>query len=256
MKKRMIAWMLCACMTFTAAPEMLLADVAGNAQQTQEENSFKEKETAETQTAEQDDEKSAVTEKTETDQAGEEDHNARRLAEEMSGMAETKIVTEEVEDSDAEIVTEETAETEQVETETVTEETESIELTAEEQEQIEQEVMDELSFFSASDSYSLTEEQLCMLAPSYLNNQSYDDIIAKCGDMSLEAINSVSATDETVASFMYSIKTGSSVLWSEFWSKCNLGDNTYESFEKQAAREVVYEYLQANQDLTKTAGKV
>ena len=74
MKKRMIAWMLCACMTFTAAPEMLLADVAGNAQQTQEENSFKEKETAETQTAEQDDEKSAVTEKTETDQAGEEDH--------------------------------------------------------------------------------------------------------------------------------------------------------------------------------------
>ena len=288
MKKRMIAWLLCACMTFTAAPEMLLADVAGKEhQQTQEENSFKEKETAETQTAEQDDEKSAVTEKTETDQAGEEDHNARRLAEEMSGMAEMKIVTEEAEDSDAEIVTEETeinesesagnvwtsesevmedsetgivteekAETEQVETETVTEETESIELTAEEQEQIEQEVMDEISFFSASDSYSLTEEQLCMLAPSYLNNQSYDDIIAKCGDMSLEAINSVSATDETVASFMYSIKTGSSVLWSEFWSKCNLGDNTYESFEKQAARKVVYEYLQANQNLTKTAGEV
>ena len=288
MKKRMIAWLLCACMTFTAAPEMLLADVAGKEhQQTQEENSSKEKETAETQTAEQDDEKSAVTEKTETDQAGEEDHNAGRLAEEMSGMAETKIVTEEAEDSDAEIVTEETeinesesagnvwtsesevmedsetgivteetAETEQVETETVTEETESIELTAEEQEQIEQEVMDEISFFSASDSYSLTEEQLCMLAPSYLNNQSYDDIIAKCGDMSLEAINSVSATDETVASFMYSIKTGSSVLWSEFWSKCNLGDNTYESFEKQAARKVVYEYLQANQNLTKTAGEV
>ena len=287
MKKRMIAWLLCACMTFTAAPEMLLADVAGNAQQTQEENSFKEKGTVETQTVEQDDEKSAVTEKKETDQADEEDHNAGRLAEEESGAAGTEIVTEETEDSDAEIVTEETeinesesagnvwtsesevmedsetgivteetAETEQVETETVTEETESIELTAEEQEQIEQEVMDEISFFSASDSYSLTEEQLCMLAPSYLNNQSYDDIIAKCGDMSLEAINSVSATDETVASFMYSIKTGSSVLWSEFWSKCNLGDNTYESFEKQAARKVVYEYLQANQNLTKTAGEV
>ena len=287
MKKRMIAWLLCACMTLTAAPEMLLADVAGNAQQTQEENSFREKGTVETQTAEQDDEKSTVTEKKETDQADEEDHNAGHLAEEESGAVETEIVTEEAEDSDAEIVTEETeinesesagnvwtsesevmedsetgivteetAETEQVETETVTEETESIELTAEEQEQIEQEVMDEISFFSASDSYSLTEEQLCMLAPSYLNNQSYDDIIAKCGDMSLEAINSVSATDETVASFMYSIKTGSSVLWSEFWSKCNLGDNTYESFEKQAARKVVYEYLQANQNLTKTAGEV
>lgn len=34
MKKRMIAWLLCACMTFTAAPEMLLADVAAKGQQT------------------------------------------------------------------------------------------------------------------------------------------------------------------------------------------------------------------------------
>lgn len=91
MKKRMIAWLLCACMTFTAAPEMLLADVAGNAQQTQEENSFKEKGTVETQTVEQDDEKSAVTEKKETDQADEEDHNAGRLAEEESGAAGTEI---------------------------------------------------------------------------------------------------------------------------------------------------------------------
>jgi len=37
MKKRMIAWLLCACMTFTAAPEMLLADVAVKGQQTQED---------------------------------------------------------------------------------------------------------------------------------------------------------------------------------------------------------------------------
>ena len=124
MKKRMIAWLLCACMTFTAAPEMLLADVAGNAQQTQEENSFKEKGTVETQTVEQDDEKSAVTEKTETDQAGEEDHNAGRLAEEESGAAGTEIVTEETEEPETTIVTEET---EEPETKVVTEETEETE---------------------------------------------------------------------------------------------------------------------------------
>ena len=136
MKKRMIAWLLCACMTFTAAPEMLLADVAGNAQQTQEENSFKEKGTVETQTVEQDDEKSAVTEKKETDQADEEDHNAGRLAEEESGAAGTEIVTEETEEPETKVVTEETEETEtknvteepeQAETENVTEETESTE---------------------------------------------------------------------------------------------------------------------------------
>ena len=125
MKKRMIAWLLCACMTLTAAPEMLLADVAGKEhQQTQEENSFKEKETVETQTAEQDDEKSTVTEKKETDQADEEDHNAGSLAEEESGAVETEIVTEEAEEPETTIVTEET---EEPETKVVTEETEETE---------------------------------------------------------------------------------------------------------------------------------
>ena len=125
MKKRMIAWLLCACMTLTAAPEMLLADVAGKAyQQTQEENSFGEKGTVETQTAEQDDEKSTVTEKKETDQADEEDHNAGHLAEEESGAVETEIVTEEAEEPETTIVTEET---EEPETKVVTEETEETE---------------------------------------------------------------------------------------------------------------------------------
>ena len=255
MKKRMIAWLLCVCMTFTATPEMLFADVTANSQQTREESSQSENDPAEAQTTEQENEsgqeeqKADGTEKVETDPA-----------EETETEPTEKEETTETESSEEEetIETEPTEETENVEeTETeVPEETESTELTMEEQERIEQEVIDEISLFSAADSYSLTEEQLYMLAPSYLNNKAYDDIIAKCGDMSLEAINSVSATDETVASFMYSIKTGSSVLWNEFWSKCNLGDNTYESFEKQAAKEVVYEYLQANQNLSKTAGKV
>ena len=137
MKKRMIAWLLCACMTLTAAPEMLLADVAGKEhQQTQEENSFGEKGTVETQTAEQDDEKSTVTEKKETDQADEEDHNAGSLAEEESGAVETEIVTEETEEPETTIVTEETEtkvvteETEEAETENVTEEPEQAETEA------------------------------------------------------------------------------------------------------------------------------
>ena len=67
MKKRMIAWLLCACMTFTAAPEMLLADVAAKGQQTQE------------------DEKSAGTgqTETETDRLEEEDQNSEKLTEEQ-----------------------------------------------------------------------------------------------------------------------------------------------------------------------------
>ena len=56
MKKRMIAWLLCVCMTFTATPEMLFADVTAESQQTQEESSQSEKDPAETQTTEQENE--------------------------------------------------------------------------------------------------------------------------------------------------------------------------------------------------------
>lgn len=63
MKKRMIAWLLCVCMTFTATPEMLFADVTAESQQTQEESSQSEKDPAETQTTEQENESGQESEK-------------------------------------------------------------------------------------------------------------------------------------------------------------------------------------------------
>ena len=108
MKKRMIAWLLCACITFTAAPEMLLADVAAKGQQTQE------------------DEKSAGTgqTETETDRLEEEDQNSEKLTEEKEEIEnqEQTEITEETETTESES----TEETESAETE-LTEETEMIE---------------------------------------------------------------------------------------------------------------------------------
>ena len=108
MKKRMIAWLLCACMTFTAAPEMMLADVAAKGQQTQE------------------DEKSAGTgqTETETDRLEEEDQNSEKLTEEKEEIEnqEQTEITEETETTESES----TEETESAETE-LTEETEMIE---------------------------------------------------------------------------------------------------------------------------------
>ena len=108
MKKRMIAWLLCACMTFTAAPEMLLADVMTKGQQTQK------------------DEKSAGTgqTETETDRLEEEDQNSEKLTEEKEEIEnqEQTEITEETETTEAES----TEETESAETE-LTEETEMIE---------------------------------------------------------------------------------------------------------------------------------
>lgn len=104
----MIAWLLCACMTFTAAPEMLLADVAAKGQQTQE------------------DEKSAGTgqTETETDRLEEEDQNSEKLTEEKEEIEnqEQTEITEETETTESES----TEETESAETK-LTEETEMIE---------------------------------------------------------------------------------------------------------------------------------
>ena len=132
MKKRMIAWLLCACMTFTAAPEMLLADVAAKGQQTQEENSPSENNSVKIQTGEQqnesdqEDEKSAGSEhiETETGRSEEKTQNSERLTEEKEEWEnqEQTEITEETEIAESE----QTEETESVETE-LTEETEEIE---------------------------------------------------------------------------------------------------------------------------------
>ena len=119
MKKRMIAWLLCACMTFTAAPEMLLADVMTKGQQTQE------------------DEKSAGTgqTETETDRLEEEDQNSEKLTEEKEEIEnqEQTEITEETETTEAESTeeiesaeTELTEETEMIEESEVPEETEDV----------------------------------------------------------------------------------------------------------------------------------
>ncbi len=128
MKKRMIAWLLCVCMTFTATPEMLFADVTANSQQTREESSQSENDPAEAQTTEQENEsgqeeqKADGTEKVETE-----------TAEEMETEPTEKEETTETESSEEEETTETepTEETENVEeTETeVPEETESTEET-------------------------------------------------------------------------------------------------------------------------------
>ena len=131
MKKRMIAWLLCVCMTFTATPEMLFADVTAESQQTQEESSQSEKDPAETQTTEQENEsgqeseKSDETKKVETE-TGEETEIAETESTEKEKTSETES-SEEEETTETES-TEETETVEETETE-VPEETESTEET-------------------------------------------------------------------------------------------------------------------------------
>ncbi|MBO5336187.1 MAG: leucine-rich repeat protein [Lachnospiraceae bacterium] len=102
----------------------------------------------------------------------------------------------------------------------------------------------------------ITENQLYLYAPSYLYNKPYDDIIDMCGDMALEAMGSVSETDEVLASFMHGLKEGASFIWNEIWASCGLTDSTYSEFQTEAAKEVVLEYLNANQNLVKVSREV
>ena len=131
MKKRMIAWLLCVCMTFTATPEMLFADVTAESQQTQEESSQSEKDPAETQTTEQENESGQESEKSdETKKVETETAEKTEIAETESTEKEKTSETESSEEEET-TETEPTEETETVEkTETgVPEETESPEET-------------------------------------------------------------------------------------------------------------------------------
>lgn len=101
----------------------------------------------------------------------------------------------------------------------------------------------------------LTEEQLYMLAPSYLRSEAYDSLIAKGGDMALDAINSVSSKDEAIAAYMQGLKEGKDILWQKLWSSCGLTDSMYTEFEVAAAKEVLTEYLSVEDFFTKTAEK-
>ena len=101
----------------------------------------------------------------------------------------------------------------------------------------------------------LTEKQLYMLAPSYLYSEAYDSLITKGGDMALEAINSVSSTDEAIAAYMQGLKEGKDILWQKLWSACGLTDSMYTEFEVAAAKEVLTEYLSVEDNFSKTAEK-
>ena len=131
MKKRMIAWLLCVCMTFTATPEILFADVTAESQQTQEESSQSEKDPAETQTTEQENEsgqeneKLDGTEKIETETAEETEITETESTEKEET---TETVSSEEEETTETEPTEETETLEETETE-MPEETESTEET-------------------------------------------------------------------------------------------------------------------------------
>ena len=179
---------------------------------------------------------------------------------EESGVEEEIATTEETgltEESETAGEIERTEETEAIE-ETETGETEEADLTAEELQLLEDEVAMELSALYGMNTRAagVTEEQIYLLAPVYLANEQYDKIIANCGTMSLEAINSVSETDTIIAAYMHGLKDGSGVLWNEFWASCGLSDSTYQDFETKAAKEVLYEYMRVNKNLKKASDAV
>lgn len=191
----------------------------------------------------------------ETEESGVPEVSEERGTEEETATTEETGLTEEPETAGE---TERTEETEAIEETETAEETEEADLTAEELQLLEDEVAMELSALYGMNTRAagVTEEQIYLLAPAYLANEQYDKIIANCGTMSLEAINSVSETDTIIAAYMHGLKDGSGVLWNEFWASCGLSDSMYQDFETKAAKEVLCEYMRVNKNLKKASDAV
>ncbi len=136
MRKRMIAWLLCLCVTLTAAPELLLASVPAESVTAEQTTELAETELAETNESESIQTEAAEPESTESESIETEESGATEVTEET----EATEVTEETEDTEEGTETEvtETSETEVTEA-AETEDTEEQETENTETEEIETE---------------------------------------------------------------------------------------------------------------------
>ena len=102
----------------------------------------------------------------------------------------------------------------------------------------------------------LTEDDVYRYAPEYLNNEAYNKIITLCRGYSDEAMDSVTEWDERFAAYFFGLKEGADFLWNEMCSAAGLTDSTYDTFQKDVAKKIVYDYLSVDQGSSKASKKV
>lgn len=114
-----------------------------------------------------------------------------------------------------------------------------------------------MTLLKASNTKSqITEDVIYKQAPSYLVNPAYEKIMANCADMTLEAIASDDGSDDGIAAYMFALKEGTGFLWHQLWSSVGLKEDYYTEFQDNAAKELVYEYLNVNENLSKEIKQV
>lgn len=109
---------------------------------------------------------------------------------------------------------------------------------------------------ASSNNSQITEDVIYNQAPSYLVNPAYEKIMTNCADMTLEAIASDDGSDDGIAAYMFALKEGTGFLWHQLWSSVGLKEDYYTEFQDNAAKELVYEYLNVNDNLSKEIKKV
>lgn len=89
---------------------------------------------------------------------------------------------------------------------------------------------------SIDEDYELTEKELFMKCPRYLNNQATEQYIDKCWLRAQSAMDDVSQVETIVASYMEGLKSGMNYIIKEVASGCGITDSNYDDYNRKVAR--------------------
>lgn len=103
--------------------------------------------------------------------------------------------------------------------------------------------------------YKLTEEQLFLQCPQYLNSNAVESYLNHCVSYTEDAMDKVSDTETLLSSFFYSLKNGEEVLTKHIASSCGLTTSEHTDLKKAMAVELIKEYTGTEEFLTDTVGE-
>ncbi|MBQ9437790.1 MAG: leucine-rich repeat protein, partial [Lachnospiraceae bacterium] len=115
------------------------------------------------------------------------------------------------------------------------------------------------AFEAAYGSHKLTEEELFMLAPDYLNKTTYQNMeryLEKCVDLTEDALDDVSKVEEWSAIFIKGLKDGKSILLKETLAAAGQTTTSYDDYKKELAAALVREYLSQETNLSDKVGEL
>ena len=105
-------------------------------------------------------------------------------------------------------------------------------------------------------SYKLTEKQLFMQAPLYLENEITDNYITACWNRAQSAMNDISTSDTYVAAYIEGLKSGIHYITKHIANEIGLTGSNYDDFNKKMAKELLREYFSVENSVSENLDEI